>query len=151
MIRIHALAGTAAIMQIIGFQAATLGALAFGSAADSVAVKRAILWLIPLLVGCMAATGASGTLLARRRPGAPVEAKRRRMALAAALGLLLLVPCAVALDRLARQGEFGGWYVALQAAELAAGLVNLTLLVANARAGRAMKGGRGVGSATAPG
>ena len=46
------------------------------------------------------------------------------------------MPCAVVLDHLAQQGSFGAAFLAVQAVELAAGAVNITLMALNMRDGR---------------
>jgi hypothetical protein len=91
------------------------------------------LWL---LIPSLAAAGISGNLLARGRSGPAILAKRRRMALAAGNGLLVLVPCALVLARWATAGAMDGTFYLVQGIELLAGAVNLTLLGLNLRDGR---------------
>jgi len=71
------------------------------------------------------------------------------MRVIAANGVLCLVPCAVALWYLAQQGELGPTFYAVQAVELAAGAVNVTLIGLNIQAGRrlAARAGRSNGVA----
>ncbi len=57
------------------------------------------------------------------------------MAPAAANGLLVLVPCALILDRWASQGAMDGAFYPVQGVERLAGAVNLTLLGLNLRDG----------------
>ena len=90
------------------------------------------LWL---LIPSLAAAGISGNLLARGRSGPTILAKRRRMALAAGNGLLVLVPCALVLARWATAGAMDGTFYLVQGIELLAGAVNLTLLGLNLRDG----------------
>ncbi len=56
----------------------------------------------------------------------------------AANGLLVLVPCAIVLNRWAASGSFDTAFHALQAIELIAGAINLTLMGLNARDGLRM-------------
>ena len=58
----------------------------------------------------------------------------------AANGVLILIPCALYLAALASRGEFGGGFYAVQALELAAGAVNLTLMSLNIRDGVRLSG-----------
>ncbi|NBB83656.1 MAG: hypothetical protein GVY28_09655 [Alphaproteobacteria bacterium] len=107
-----------------------------GDPAAIAAVKRGILWGLLLLVPALPMTGASGFRLAGGARSGPIGAKRRRMPIIALNGLLVLVPCAVALDHLAQAGRFGTPFLTLQAIELAAGAVNIALMGLNARDGR---------------
>jgi len=90
------------------------------------------LWL---LIPALAVTGISGTGLAQGRGGPLITAKRRRMAMAAANGLLVLVPCALVLEHRAAQGALDTTFYLVQGVELLAGAVNLTLLGQNLRDG----------------
>ncbi|MEV5574324.1 hypothetical protein AB0L06_30180 [Spirillospora sp. NPDC052269] len=58
----------------------------------------------------------------------------------AANGLLILVPAALYLDRLASRGGFGTLFYAVQALELTAGAANLTLMSLNLRDGLRLTG-----------
>lgn len=95
------------------------------------------LWI---LVPAIAAAGASGTLLGRSRQGRLVDAKRRRMPFIAANGLLVLLPCAIVLDRWAAAGGIGTAFYVVQALELLAGAVNLALMGLNLRDGLRLAG-----------
>lgn len=80
--------------------------------------------------------GATGRSMAAGRQAAVFRRKRRRMAVIAVIGIMVLVPCAVTLRIMAVDGDFGIAFAAVQALELAGGLVNLILLSLNARDGR---------------
>jgi hypothetical protein len=62
------------------------------------------------------------------------------MIVAAANGLLVLVPCAVALYTLASQGRFDDVFYAVQVLEFIAGGVNILLLSLNLRDGLRLTG-----------
>ena len=62
------------------------------------------------------------------------------MPLIAANGLLVLVPCAIVLNRWAAAGAFDVMFYTVQALELLAGAVNLTLMGLNIRDGLTMSG-----------
>lgn len=137
---VHPFAGVAAILIILAFQGATVGVELAGDAAVIASVKSAIWYAIPLLVLALALAGGSGSWLARGNASRVVKRKRRRMALAAGNGLLVLIPSAFLLQRWANAGDLGAGFYALQALELAAGLTNLMLLVRNAQDGRKLAG-----------
>jgi len=58
----------------------------------------------------------------------------------AANGLLVLVPCAIFLNRLASAGTFDATFYFVQALELLAGATNLTLMGMNLRDGLRLAG-----------
>ena len=93
-----------------------------------------------ILVPAMAATGGSGVFLSRSRQGRLVEAKKRRMPFIAANGLLIMIPCAIFLDRWAVAGTFDTTFYAVQTLELLVGAVNLALMGMNIRDGMKMSG-----------
>jgi hypothetical protein len=99
--------------------------------------ERPGLWI---LIPAIAAAGGSGMFLSRSRKGRLVESKKKRMPFIAANGLLVLVPCAIVLNRWASAGSFDAIFYAVQAIELAAGAVNLTLMGLNVRDGLKMTG-----------
>ena len=92
------------------------------------------------MVPLMTAAGGTGMFLARPRKGRLVDAKKKRMPFIAANGLLLLVPCAIVLNRWAAAGSFDTAFAVVQAIELVAGATNLALMGLNARDGLRMAG-----------
>lgn len=133
--RLHALAGTLGLSCIALFWTSTVASELSGDPQAIAWVKSAILWGLWVLVPSMAAVGASGFRLARGRQGGAIDAKRRRMPVIAANGVLVLVPCAVLLAAWAQAGRFDGWFYGVQAVELVAGAVNLILMSLNLRDG----------------
>lgn len=95
------------------------------------------LWI---LVPAVAAAGGSGMFLSKSRRGRLVEAKKKRMPFIAVNGLLVLVPCAIFLNRWAAAGTFDTLFYAVQGIELLAGAINLTLMGLNARDGLRLAG-----------
>ena len=89
--------------------------------------------------------GGSGFLLSKTRRGRLVEAKQKRMPVIAANGLLVLIPCAVVLNRWAEAGSFDQTFYAVQALELLAGAVNLALMGLNMRDGLKLSRRAGAG------
>lgn len=137
----HLIAGLLAPLCIATFFLTTLLAELFGSHAAVAQLKSLIvspgLWI---MVPLMAAAGGSGVFLAKSRKGRLVDAKKKRMPFIAANGLLVLVPCAIVLNRWATAGSFDSAFYAVQALELIAGALNLVLMGLNARDGLRMAG-----------
>src|SRR5574337_993070 len=141
MIRIiHPVAGALALATIATFWLSTALSEMFASQATVAAVKTAIPWGFLILIPALAATGGSGFALAAGSRAGLVGAKIRRMPLIAANGILVLIPAALFLASKARAAEFDAAFYAVQALELAAGAVNMTLLALNMRDGLKMKG-----------
>jgi hypothetical protein len=139
--RVHLFAGLLAPLCVAVFLVSTVLVELFGSHAAVAQLKALIvapgLWI---LIPAIAAAGGSGTFLGRTRRGRLVDAKRRRMPFIAANGLLVLVPCAIVLDRWAAAGAFGTAFYVVQGIELAAGAANLVLMGLNVRDGLRMTG-----------
>jgi uncharacterized membrane protein SpoIIM required for sporulation len=139
--RAHLVAGILAPLCILTFFLSTIVVEAFGSHAAVAQLKSLIvapgLWI---LIPAIAAAGGSGMWLSRSRRGRLVDAKKKRMPFIAANGLLVLVPCAIVLNRWAATGSFDTAFYAVQALELVAGAINLTLMGLNVRDGLRMAG-----------
>jgi hypothetical protein len=137
--RVHSLAGALAMLVIATFWLSTALSELFGSRAMVIAVKTAIPWGFWLLIPALATAGASGFALANGRRAGLIGAKLKRMRYIAGNGLLVLIPSALYLAAKARAGEFDSGFTLVQAVELIAGTVNLTLLGANMRDGLALR------------
>ena len=139
--RAHLIVGLLAPLCIATFFLSTILTELFGSHAAVAQLKSLIvtpgLWI---MVPLMAAAGGSGMSLARSRKGRLVDAKKKRMPFIAANGLLVLVPCAIVLNRWAAAGSFDTAFYVVQAIELVAGAANLALMGLNARDGLRMAG-----------
>jgi hypothetical protein len=137
----HRVAGLLAPACIAVFFMATVLTEVFGSPAAVAQLKS---WIVSpglwILVPAIAAAGGSGMFLSRTRRGRLVDAKKKRMPFIAANGLLVLVPCAIVLERWAGAGHFGAAFYAVQALELVAGATNLTLMGLNVRDGLRVAG-----------
>jgi hypothetical protein len=138
--RVHPIAGAIGFLTILVFWTSTVASELFGSLATVAAVKQAIPWGLLMLVPALAAAGASGFRLAGPSTDAGILRKKRRMPFIAANGILILVPAALCLSGLAARGEFGTAFYAVQAVELVAGAVNLTLMGLNIRDGFRLTG-----------
>lgn len=136
----HFIAGLSATLTIATFFVSTVIVELFGSHAAVATVKALI--VMPglfILVPAIAATGGSGFILAKSRQGRLVAAKKKRMPFIAANGLLVLIPCAIFLNRWAA-GVFDSTFYWVQSVELLAGAINLTLMGWNIRDGLSMSG-----------
>lgn len=138
--KLHGLTGALALACILAFWTSTLVSELFLAQASVVAVKNAILTAMWILIPALAITGASGFALGRGRAGQLVRKKMARMRLVAANGLMVLLPSAFALARMANAGDFGALFYAAQAVELLAGALNIGLLVLNMRDGWRLAG-----------
>jgi len=138
--RMHPLAGITASLTILVFWSSTVFAELSGSLSWVTAVKLHIPWGLCLLVPALAMTGASGFRMAGRSTDAQITRKKRRMAVIAGNGLLVLVPSALYLAALAARGDFGVRFYVVQALELIAGATNLTLMTLNIRDGLRLTG-----------
>lgn len=139
--RVHLVAGLLAAATIALFFLSTLVVEVAGT--DEAVARVKALIVVPgllILVPAIAATGGTGFALSRGRHGGLVEGKKKRMPVIAGNGLLILVPAAILLDRWASAGSFDARFYAVQAIELVAGGVNLTLMGLNIRDGLALSG-----------
>lgn len=139
--KVHLAAGLLATLTIAMFFSVTIVVELFGSHAVVAAAKAMI--VVPglfILVPAIAAAGGSGLVLSKSRQGRLVDAKKKRMPFIAANGLLVLVPCAIVLNRWAAAGSFDTLFYAIQSLELLAGATNLTLMGLNIRDGLTMSG-----------
>jgi hypothetical protein len=137
---IHPVAGALALLTIATFWLSTALSELLASEAAVTAVKTAIPWGLLLLIPALAAAGGSGFALAKGRRAGLIGGKIKRMPFIAANGILILVPAALFLASKAQAAEFDMTFYAVQALELAAGAVNITLLGLNMRDGLKMKG-----------
>jgi hypothetical protein len=138
--RIHPVAGTIGFLTILAFWISTVASELSGSMDMIAAVKQTIPWGFLILVPALAITGASGFRMAGNSPEPRIVSKKRRMPFIAGNGLLILIPAAFYLAMLASRGEFGNLFYGVQAIELAAGAVNLTLMSLNIRDGLRLTG-----------
>lgn len=138
---IHFVAGLLATLTIAAFFLSTLGVEIFGTH-EAVAMVKALIVMpgLFILVPAIAATGGTGVFLSRSRQGRLVEAKKKRMPFIAGNGLLIMIPCAIFLNRWAAAGAFNTTFYIVQTLELLVGAVNLTLMGMNIRDGMKMSG-----------
>ena len=130
LVRVHLAAAVGAVAVIVTFLVSSAVTELIGTAGTVHALRHGIVLGLPLLIACLATVALTGRCLGGKSRAPVVRRKRRRMQLIAAVGLVVLVPCAVVLNYQA--------IPALEIAELAAGGLNLALLVLNFRDGRAL-------------
>lgn len=141
MLMLHRFAAAIAIACMATFFSATVLVELFGSVESISMMKRLIVWPgLLILVPSIAFTGASGFALARGRSGALVSRKRKRMPFIGMNGIMILIPCAVLLNLWASAGVLDTRFYVVQAIELIAGAVNLTLMALNMRDGFRIRG-----------
>ena len=125
---------------ILTFWTSTVISELFAGPDTIAAVKAMILKGMILLIPAMAIAGASGMAMGRRRKDALTRAKKRRMPIIAANGLLILVPAAWLLAGKAAAGTFDTVFYVVQAVELIAGAANLSMMGLNIRDGLRITG-----------
>lgn len=133
--RVHLAAATVGSLTMLTFWVSTVISEVFGSDTLVTTVKQTIPWGFLVLIPALGATAASGLSMTRASSSSKIRAKRRRMPFIAGNGLLILVPTALYLDHLATSASFGATFYSVQAIELLAGAVNLTLMSLNFRDG----------------
>jgi len=135
---VHAAAGVLAFLFIATFWTSTVVAELFFDHGAVTSVKVAITYAFIAFVPCMAITGATGFAMGGKSTFPILVAKRRRMPIIGANGLLVLIPAAIYLSIKAQAGEFDSMFYTVQVLELVAGATNLTLMGLNIRDGRQM-------------
>ena len=149
--KIHLFVAVIATLTIATFFTSTVFVELSGSHESIATVKSLIVMPgLLILIPAIAATGGSGFFLSKTRKDRLVDAKMKRMPFIAANGLLILVPAAIFLDQWASAGAFDTRFYLVQAAELLAGAINLTLMGLNMRDGLRLSGHTGAADRVAP-
>ncbi len=133
--KLHALAGTIALICMSLFWTTTLYSELFGTYAEIAIVKSNILWGMAILIPSMMAAGGSGFALGGKWKSKIISAKKIRMKIIAANGMIILLPSAVFLAQWAEAGLFDAQFYTVQVLEIVAGATNITLLGLNMRDG----------------
>ncbi|KMW45439.1 hypothetical protein PQH03_12615 [Ralstonia insidiosa] len=133
--KVHATAAVLCLLFLSAFWTSTVVAELFLSAAAVAQVKQGIAYALLVFVPAMMVTGATGFAMGAKGQHPLLVGKRRRMPFIAANGLLILVPAAIFLSVRAQAGMFDGAFYAVQAVELLAGAINVTLIGLNIRDG----------------
>jgi hypothetical protein len=136
---LHRLASPIAILCVATFFSATIFVELFGTTESIAKLKSLIVWPgLFILVPSIAVAGVSGFALGKARSGKLVQQKKKRMPFIGANGILVLIPCAVFLDRWASVGAFDANFYIVQGIELLAGSINLVLMGMNMKDGLRM-------------
>lgn len=135
---IHAAAGVLAFLFVAAFWTSTVVSELFLDDGAVTSVKVAITYAFIAFIPCMAITGATGFAMGGKSTSPILVAKRRRMPIIGANGLLVLIPAAIFLSIKAQAGEFDTTFYTVQVLELLAGATNLFLMGLNIRDGRQM-------------
>ena len=130
LVRVHLVAAVGAVAVIVTFLTSSAVTELIGTPGEVRLLRHGIMLGLPALIGCLATAALTGRRLGGQSRAPVVRRKQRRMQLIAAAGLVVLIPCAVVLNYRAMG--------ALEFVELAAGGLNLALLVLNFRDGRAL-------------
>lgn len=136
---LHIASAVLGLMLIATFWLSTATVELFGTPAQIATAKTGVLYGMILLIPSMATAGITGARLGKGWRLPQVAVKQTRMKVIAANGILILVPSAFVLARLAQSGSFGTAFYALQALELLAGALNILLMGLNMRDGLALK------------
>lgn len=137
---VHPVAGGIALLTIATFWLSTVISELSGSQALIASVKTTIPWGFLLLIPALAAAGGTGVLMSKGSRVGLVGTKFKRMPFIAGNGILVLIPSALFLASKASASEFDTNFYLVQALELVAGAVNITLLGLNMRDGLKLKG-----------
>lgn len=137
---LHPAAATLALLILVSFWLSTAVTELLGTEAQVIWLKTHLPWAFLLLIPALAVTGATGVHRAGNRRGALIDAKRRRMPLIAANGLLILIPSALFLMARAGQGQLDTAFYAVQVIELTFGAVNILALGLSFRDGLRLTG-----------
>lgn len=95
---IHPIAGALALLTILTFWTSTAITELFGSTQAIITVKSLIPWGFLILVPAMALAGGTGFKIGGKWRGKLVTAKKKRMPIIAANGILVLIPAALYLS-----------------------------------------------------
>jgi len=138
LVRIHLCAAVGALALITTFLVSSAVTDLAGNGADVHSLRQWIVFALPVLIGCLAAAALTGRRLARKSKAPAIRRKQRRMQVVAALGIVVLVPCALILDVLTASASASAVVTGLELTEMLAGALNLTLLLLNVRDGRGL-------------
>jgi hypothetical protein len=139
--RVHAIAGSVSLTLITLFFTSSIVVELVGDHGAIATVKQWILYGVAVLIPSMMITGGTGrAMMIKRRRAPALRVKQRRMIAAAVIGITILIPCAIILQRLAATGDFGATFSVIQGIELVGGAVNIVLLALNVRSGMLLTG-----------
>ena len=133
--KVHKCAAVCAFLLIVTFFTSTVVAELWGDLAIITQVKQSILACVLLLVLAMMATGISANKLYKAKAKGVFAKKELRMKIAAANGVIILIPAAYFLATWSAIGQFDQVFWTVQIIELVAGFTNAVLIGLNIRDG----------------
>lgn len=145
LVRLHFGASLASVVVVTAFLATSAITEFTGSDGAIRVLRHAILYGLPLLAACLVTAGLTGNRLSGRGKSPIVRRKRRRLQVAAVIGLGILVPCALILNHLASSPTIGIAFGTLELTELVFGALNLYLILRNFVDGLRLSRGRRAG------
>ena len=131
----HAIAAIAALLMILIFWTSTIFVEISGTSRAIYIVKHSILMSMIIFIPFIIFTGLTGNILARNRAGKIIQRKKKRMAIVAVNGIIILLPSAIYLNYAASLEKFTHFFYGIQSFELLFGFINMSLLVLNIRDG----------------
>nr|WP_321980444.1 hypothetical protein [uncultured Cohaesibacter sp.] len=137
---VHRLAGVIALMMILIFWLSTILSELFADDAVVTIVKTLIPWGFWVLIPAIALVGVSGFRVGRKWKSPIVKQKQKRMPFIAINGIVILIPAALYLSSKATAGQFDEAFYLVQAIEIVAGAINISLLGLNMRDGFRLRG-----------
>lgn len=131
--RVHIIFAFISLFTIIAFWCSTVIVEVFYGIDEITLVKSLI--VLPglfILIPSLAITAISGNLIAKKSSRSKlISIKKKRMPKIAALGIFLLIPCALYLDYLASNLLFDIRFYIFQALEIVVGGINIYLISKN--------------------
>ena len=133
--KLHKYAAACAFLLIVTFFTSTVVADLWGDLAIITQVKQGILSCVSLLVLAMMTTGVTAKKIYKGKAKGVFATKEKRMKIAAANGIFILIPAAFFLASWSANGQFDQIYWTVQIVELIAGFTNAVLMGLNIRDG----------------
>src|SRR5260370_8078312 len=131
LVRVHVAAAVTAIAVITTFLVSSGVTELLGGTGDTRTLGHAIVFGLPLLIACLATAGLTGRRLGAGSRSSVLARKQRRLQAAAAVGLLVLVPCPLILDHLAAAPVPGSAVAVLELPDFLFATLNLSFPVRN--------------------
>ncbi|MGR5149236.1 hypothetical protein ACQKP8_22175 [Photobacterium alginatilyticum] len=131
----HKYAAVCALLLIVTFFTSSVVVDLWGDLAMITRVKQAIWSCVLLLVIAMMTTGITAKKLYKAKPKGIFAKKELRMKVAAANGVIILLPAAYFLAVWSANGQFDQVFWTVQIIELIAGFINAVLIGLNIRDG----------------
>lgn len=146
---LHAVAGVTGFLLLSTFVVGTLSSELLGGPEAIAQVKLGILVGMPVLILALLGAGASGVSLLGKRTEPLALTKQKRGPIAFMTSLFVLLPCSYFLWSWASDGSIGALFYGVQAVELLASSVALTMIGRNIWDGLALRGRVGAGAVKA--